>query len=310
MLTATQKRTAEAIVNIFETSEVRGNYGSVTVIAEDTGHLTFGRSQTTLGSGNLHDMLKLYADNAGARFGGMLASYLPRFLERDVTLDTDVHLHNLLRATADDPVMRDVQDVFFDARYWAPAARAADREGITTPLGVTVVYDSTVHGSWTAIRNRTNAACGTVAAAGERPWIGQYVKERRAWLAGSSRADLPPTVYRMDAFQRLIELDAWSLTLPLVVRDAEISLDALSASPRGCFEGPVPGTRVLAVQAPLQRGLDVRLVQLGLSRRGVDIRADGIFGQGCAQCVRSFQLAQGLPATGSVDAALIVTLVG
>ena len=56
MMTATQRRTAEAIVNIFETSEVRGNYGSVTVIPEDTGHLTFGRSQTTLASGNLHDL--------------------------------------------------------------------------------------------------------------------------------------------------------------------------------------------------------------------------------------------------------------
>ena len=308
MLTATQKRTAEAIVNVFETSEVRGSYGKVTVIAKDTGHLTFGRSQTTLGSGSLHDLLKKYADNTGARFAGMLAPFLPRFLERDVTLDTDVHLHNLLRATADDPVMRDVQDEFFDARYWVPAARAADREGITTPLGVAVVYDSTVHGSWTAIRNRTNAACGTVAAAGERGWISRYVTERRAWLEGNSRADLPPTVYRMDAFRRLIELDAWSLALPLVVRDAEISLASLAASPRGCYDGPAPGTRVLAVEAPLQRGLDVRLVQLGLSRRGVDLRADGIFGQGCAHCVRDFQVAQGLPATGSADAALIAAL--
>jgi chitosanase len=309
MLTATQKRTAEAIVNIFETSEVRGNYGSVTVIAEDTGHLTFGRSQTTLGSGNLHDLLKQYTDNAGARFGGPLAPYLARCRDRDLTLDTDLHLHNLLRASADDAVMRDTQDEFFDARYWVPAARAADREGIATPLGVAVVYDSTVHGSWGTLRDRTNAACGTLAVAGERSWISQYVTERRAWLAGHSRRDLRATVYRMDAFRRLIDLDAWSLTLPLVVRDAEISLASLSACPRGCYDGPAPGTRVLAVESPLQRGLDVRLVQLGLSRRGVDVRADGIFGQGCARCVRDFQTAQGMPATGSADISLIAALI-
>jgi chitosanase len=309
MLTATQKRTAEAIVNIFETSEVRGNYGSVTVIAEDTGHLTFGRSQTTLGSGNLYDLLKQYTDNAGASFGGSLAPYLARFHDRDLSLDTDLHLHNLMRASADDPVMRDTQDEFFDARYWGPAARAADREGISTPLGVAVVYDSTVHGSWGALRDRTGAACGTLAVAGERAWISQYVSERRAWLAGHSRKDLRATVYRMDAFRRLIDLDAWSLTLPLVVRDAEISLASLSATPRGCYDGPAPGTRVLAVESPLQRGLDVRLVQLGLSRRGVDIRADGIFGQGCARCVRDFQTAQGMPITGSADISLIAALI-
>ncbi|MDQ3267784.1 MAG: hypothetical protein M3P47_03520 [Pseudomonadota bacterium] len=52
MLTATQKKTAEALVNIFETGEVLGDCSQVTLIAGDTGHLTFGRSQTTLGSGN------------------------------------------------------------------------------------------------------------------------------------------------------------------------------------------------------------------------------------------------------------------
>jgi chitosanase len=308
MLTTTQKRTAEAIVNVFETSEVRGNYGSVTLITGDTGHLTFGRSQTTLGSGNLYDLMKQYSDTPGAHFAAALTPYLTRFRDKDLALDNDIYLHNVLRATSDDAVMRDTQDVFFDARYWQPAARAAEKAGITTPLGTAVVYDSTVHGSWDMIRDRTNAACGTVAAAGEQKWISQYVTERRAWLAGS-RDDLRPTVYRMDAFRRLIDLDAWSLTLPLVVRDAEISLATLSANPRGCYEGPAPGSRVLAVETPLQRGLDVRLVQLGLSRRGVDIRADGIFGQGAARCVRDFQNAQSKPATGSADISLIAALV-
>lgn len=308
MLTATQKRTAEAIVNVFETSEVRGNYGSVTLIAGDTGHLTFGRSQTTLGSGNLYDLVQQYSDNVGARFAAALAPYLTRFRDKDLTLDTDIYLHNVLRATSDDAVMRDTQDVFFDARYWKPAARAAERVGIATPLGMAVVYDSTVHGSWEMIRDRTNAACGTVAAAGEQKWISQYVTERRAWLAGA-RADLRPTVYRMDAFRRLIELDAWSLSLPLVVRDAEISLASLAANPRGCYDGPAPGSRVLAVESPLQRGLDVRLLQLGQSQRGVDVRADGIFGQGCAKCVRDFQTGRGQPATGSADISMIAALI-
>ena len=132
MLTQTQKRAAEAIVNLFETGEVRGVYGEVTVLQGDTGHLSFGRSQTTLGSGGLHAMLARYCANQGARFAAALAPYLPRFEARDVAVDLDFHLHNLLRASADDPVMRDTQDAFFDEGFWQPAERIAARE-LTPP---------------------------------------------------------------------------------------------------------------------------------------------------------------------------------
>ena len=57
-----QKRAAEAIVNIFETSAVLGVYGQVTLIPGDTGHLTFGRSQTTLTSKNLHKLIQHYCE--------------------------------------------------------------------------------------------------------------------------------------------------------------------------------------------------------------------------------------------------------
>src|SRR4051794_35261586 len=125
--TLTQTRTIQAIVNLFETSQVRGDYGQVTVLAGDTGHLTFGRSQTTLGSGGLHDLIARYCGNSGARFGRRLARWLPAMQARDVSLDAVLDLHNVLRATADDPVMRDTQDVFFDETYFIPAMRAAAR---------------------------------------------------------------------------------------------------------------------------------------------------------------------------------------
>ncbi len=61
MLTDLQKRTAQAIVNIFETGRVRGDYAKVTLIPGDPGHLTYGRSQTTLASGNLHLLINACA---------------------------------------------------------------------------------------------------------------------------------------------------------------------------------------------------------------------------------------------------------
>jgi len=308
MLTETQKKTAEAIVNLFETDEVLGDYSEVTLIAGDTGHLTYGRSQTTLGSGNLFKLLQRYCANTGARFQARLAPSLTRFESRDLSLDTDFKLHNILRASADDPVMRDTQDAFFNEVYWQPAARAADRLGITSPLGVAVVYDSYVHGSWAMIRDRTNQQIGTVANLGEQQWITSYVETRHAWLFGHSRADLRATVYRMDTFRRLIDQGYWALDLPLVVLGKEISIATLTATPQGCYDGPQPGSRVLAVQTPLLRGLDVRLVQLGLSESGVDIKADGIFGQTTSRHLREYQSARGQAATGVADPALIAQL--
>lgn len=309
MLTASQKRTAQSIVNIFETGSVLGDYGNVTVISGDTGHLTFGRSQTTLGSGNLTELLGRYCANPGARFAPRLEPFRDRIAARDFALDAELKLHNILRATADDPVMRETQDIFFDQVYWQPAERAALQLGITTPLGVAVVYDSTVHGSWKMIRDRTVEQKGAVDALGEREWIGAYVDMRFEWLNTHPRPDLRATTYRMVALRRLIDQEFWGLDLPLVVRGEEISTATLNATPPGCYDSPQAGSRPLALQSPLARGLDVRLVQLSLSDRGADIKADGVFGQTSVKRIKEFQAAAGLPVTGVADVALIARLV-
>lgn len=307
-LTSTQAQAAKAIVNLFETGAVRGDYGQVTLLPGDTGRLTYGRAQTTLGSGNLNLLIARYCATVGARFGERLRTWLPALAARAAAADTDPKLHNVLRACADDPVMRDVQDAFFDEVYWAPAVRAAGALGLRTPLGVAVVYDSWVHGSFGLVRDRV-LATGSVQKLGEQEWIRRYVQQRRDWLATHSNALLRQTVYRMDAFQRLIALGAWSLPLPLVVRGQEISPASLGALPPGCYDGPQPGSRNLGVTSPLLRGLDVRLVQLALSDQGRDVRADGIFGNATAGLIRDFQRSQQLPATGVADAAVIQQLV-
>lgn len=309
ILTTTQARTAMAIINIFETGHVLGDYGQVTLLQGDPGRLTYGRSQTTLGSGKLHELLQLYCANPGARFGPRLTPWLPAVAAAELSVDQDSQLHNLLRACADDPVMRETQDSFFDTNFWRPALRAATQERLaSSALAVAVVYDSFVHGSWGRIRDRTRQAVGPVAAVGERRWIAAYVEQRRQWLANHSLKILHRTVYRMEAFQRLIALGQWGLQLPLVVRDAEISTATLNATPPGCYDGPPPGSRTLMVAQPLARGLDVRLLQLALSDGGAEVKADGVFGGASARCVRELQLVRGLPVTGVADMGLIAEL--
>jgi chitosanase len=308
MLTPRQKQTAQAIVNIFETSQVPGEYSKLTVTAGDPGHLSFGRSQATLASGNLGDLLQRYCASPNARFGERLATYLSRFTARDLSLDDDTNVQNVLRASADDKLMRETQDQLFDEAFWQPAERASEVIGITSALGVAVVYDSMVQGSWNMVRDRTIAKSGDPKATGERAWIRAYVSERRAWLDESQYDSVRTSVYRTDELRRLIDGGYWDLGLPLVVRAKTISIATLSASPPGCYDGPQPGTRPLSLQKPFMSGLDVRLLQLGLSDSGADIEADGIFGRATLQRLKEYQVAQGLPITDIADQDLVVSL--
>ena len=53
MITDLNKLSIQAIVNVFETGRAHGDYGKVTLLSGDSGHLTYGRSQTTLASGKI-----------------------------------------------------------------------------------------------------------------------------------------------------------------------------------------------------------------------------------------------------------------
>jgi chitosanase len=223
MITEEQKRAAQAIVNIFETGSATGDYGNVTLIPGDPGHLTYGRSQTTLGSGNLYLLMADYCAAPGAKYGDALKPYLDRVKARDLSLDHDSTLKSLLKQAGADPVMHTVQDTFFDRVYWTPAANDAQALPVSLPLSVAVVYDSHIHGSWPLVRDKTIAQHGTVSSIGEKPWIGHYIQTRRNWLANHSITILHATVYRMDAFRRLIEQDNWQLQTPMRVRDVTIT---------------------------------------------------------------------------------------
>jgi len=301
MLSDLQRRTAQAIVNIFETGGARGEYGRVTLLPGDPGHLTYGRSQTTLASGNLHLLLRSYCDAPGARFADELVRYLRRLADRDLALDGDLRLRGVLSAAGDDPVMRRVQDDFFDRVYWVPACIHAEKLGLRTALGGAVVYDGIVHGAFVPMRDRTRERHGTVAELGEADWVARYVAERRAWLAGHAKPILRKTVYRMDAFRDLMDEKRWDLALPLLVRGVRIDAAVLGASggppldaapPLRSSAAP-PTERTLRVRRPPLSGPDVRALQRALRAHGYGVALDGKYGRITAAAVRAFQRAHG-----------------
>ena len=290
-MTELQKRTAQAIVNIFETGAVRGDYGQVTVLAGDQGHLTYGRSQTTLASGNLHLLLQQYCETAGAQFAAGISPCLDRLRLRDFSLDTDPALREVLREAATDPVMRDTQDGFFDRAYFVPATHAAAASDLVTPLGQTVVYDSFIQGGWATVRKKVLAQAGPVSAGvPEQDWVARYVDARKQWLA-SLPDPLPKTVYRMDSFRDLMAADKWQLELPLAVRGLTIDEAALRGE---------PSARTLRLQTPYLTGEDVRALQSALAAHGFPNWPDGVFGPGTDALLRQFQRAKGLQADGVV----------
>lgn len=300
-------RTAQAIVQIFETGRPEGHYGAVTLIEGDTGHLTYGKAQTTLSSGNLFLLIKSYVETPGAVYADRLEPYLSRLERRDTKLDTHDKLKDTLRLAGDDPVMRQVQDRFFDDVYWRPAVVSADYIGAKTALGAAIIYDSRIHGAWHHVRDATIAKHGTLKALGEKAWFAKYISFRRAWLAAHDNAVLHPTVYRMDAFKALIKDDRWTLTLPFDVRGQRldrlsIGLEAAPPTDRASAE-TTPSPRILSLKDPYLVGEDVRAVQNALRAAGFRVRASGLFNKATKRQVKRFQNAKGLVADGIVGPA-------
>lgn len=223
-----KKRTIQQIVNVFETGTPEGNYSLVTTMAGDSGGLTYGRSQTTLNSGNLYKMLERYVQielaDGQQQESDVLARYLqallPKFKAKDRTLAFNQTVKDALRILGHDQDMRDTQDWFFDQAYYEPAMRKADELKLAYPLSRAVVYDSYVHGSFALVR-KLFPQVPPNKGGNEREWTRCYVAARKKWLSGKSKP-LCNTVYRMDAFQQLIRENNWHLNTPLVIRGKRI----------------------------------------------------------------------------------------
>ncbi len=302
MITDLQKRSIQAIVNVFETGRALGDYGKVTLLPGDSGHLTYGRSQTTLASGNLFLLIKAYTDAENTQLGDTLSAFIDRLEDIDLGLDHDTAFRGLLQQAGDDPVMQTVQDEFFDRVYWEPAVRSAEFIDSELALGMATIYDSRIHGSWHSLRNRTNDIHGELSAAGEKVWMAHYLQVRRDWLANHSNALLHKTVYRMDALKQLMDAEKWSLDLPFTVRGNIIDASVLSGDPLR-VSAAVVEERILRLRNPFMQGQDVRELQEALTAHGFTVDTDGVFGPATKAVIVQFQKREGLDSDGIVGPA-------
>jgi chitosanase len=157
------------------------------------------------------------------------------------------------------------------------------------------------------MRDRTIDRYGGVEEIGEKKWVAKYVDTRKDWLANHSIKILNKTIYRMEAFQRLIDQEKWGLELPFTVRGIRIDEDVLGGRPIRVSAIDAE-ERLLFLRTPYMRGEDVRAVQQTLKNDGFEIEVDGIWGPGTDKAVRTFQQRVGLTVDGIAGPATLAAL--
>lgn len=288
-----QRRTCIAIVNIFESGSLTGNYGAVGGLKNDKGHLSYGKSQVSLMSGNLFLLIKAYCEEPDAQFAQELSPFLGRLGNKDITLDQDLTIRNVLRQAGNDPAMKRVQDDYFDRNFFEPALVAAQRANLQQPLSQTIAYDTHIQGGWQTCSAAVNAAIGPIGAnTPEETWIKRYLEVRTEYL----KRHAPQTIYRPEAFGKLVSAGEWALDLPIDIRGLTITSQNFEtpAPELSISSPPIPDPEVDSLPlirplVPYMRGPDILSLQRFLNTVGMKNSEDQIYGPFTQALVSAFQ---------------------
>lgn len=206
-----------SIVNCIETGTSFFDYSQITILPDGPNRirqltLSVGFTQS---STNLEKVIRLYLDKKG-KYSNRFTPYLKR-ISTDFGLVNDKNfIDALVTSSKNDQLMRDAQDEIFDQVYFGPALKWCEKEGIKTPLGILVVYDSMLQSGqiFTFLRNKFVEK--TPAHGGdEKKWISSYVNVRNNWLSNHSNKAVRNSAYRTRTYIKLIEANNWDLKGPI-----------------------------------------------------------------------------------------------
>lgn len=221
--TSKQKQLIQHIVNAWETGKPEGNYSAVSIMDDGPNgikQISYGRSQVTE-YGNLHELIVKYV-HAKGKYAEELKIFLSSI---SVTpLVSVLGFIDILKKAGNDPIMKRVQDEFFDEKYWQPALIWADKKGFELPFSMLVIYDSFIQSGsiLTFLRKRFSEY---VPASGgiETLWIELYVKVRDAWLSSHKNKLLQNSSYRTKDMLREIKVGNWQLDkLPFIANGTKV----------------------------------------------------------------------------------------
>ncbi len=224
MITESQKRLIERVINVFETGTPEGKYDQVTILADGKNgsrQITYGRSQTTE-QGNLAKLIEMYI-----RGNGVYAEQFSKYIDKigKQSLVDNKTFKDLLRSAAkDDAIMRSTQDEFFDLAYYNPAYEFFTKNGFIMPLSMLIIYDSYIHSGsvLTALRKRFGEY-PPAKGGDEKKWITSYVDVRHQWLKYHTNPIVQRTIYRTQCFKDQIAADNWLLAkLPIMANGVKV----------------------------------------------------------------------------------------
>jgi chitosanase len=211
------KRKIWSIVNCVETGTPYFAYDQITILPDGPNNIecvTLSVGFTEFG-GNLKKVVQRYVDKKG-KYANRFVPYLNRIGKMPSLSKDKNFIDALVISSKNDKLMRNAQDEIFEEVYFQPALKWAATEGIETPLGILVVYDSFLHSGsiFTFLRNRFTEK--TPANGGsEKRWISQYVDARQNWLSNHSNKPVRNSAYRTRTYQQLIKKENWDLVGPV-----------------------------------------------------------------------------------------------
>lgn len=234
-LGADQRRRADQLVSVFENGTTRIQYAYAENLGDGRG-VTAGRAGFTTGDGDALEVVRAYTKRVP---DNPLARFVPG-LEREARGTggkgsggsgapfPDAEFIGAWKRAAADPAFRDVQDAQVDERYFTPAARAAEKAGLRSPLALAELYDASIqHGNGPdrdglpALVKRTTAEAGPPSTAGEKAWLDAFFDIRVDDLTHPANPDTAEewrkSVDRVEALRRLAKSGNHDLDGPFEV---------------------------------------------------------------------------------------------
>jgi hypothetical protein len=253
---------------------------------------------------------------------------MDRVRARDPKLRTDGGFKDLLREAAEDPAMQAAQDTAIIESHYQPAAAAANEWGIQTPLGIAMLYDTNIQGGMRTVLASTRSALGGVIGAKgvtEQRFLETFNALRRerllalaakAGLQTSHGKALKGSVYRCDAFAKLLATGNLQLSGDIDVRGVEIA----GVGPGGAPEqaGPAPEVAQALTPAQVNKAVDWYKVHgpmypadvVKRIQEEIGVEADGLLGPNTVQAIASHQQAHGLAVDGIAGPATLTEMFG
>ncbi len=213
---------ANQITSIMEGGATSGKYDALTTVA-DGGIISYGKHQATLAAGSLTSILSAYVAASQSSNAQIISTYMDRVRAKDASLKNDSKFLNTLRAAAAEKEMQTAQDMVFRQGYWNPAVTAAQNQGISSPLGYAMLYDTKIQGGMENCLEKARAKCGGGVGARvgnkvitETEFLKVFNDEREARLEALAQSAeskneltraraLRGSKYRCVAFRQLLE---------------------------------------------------------------------------------------------------------